>query len=118
VIKAERTIVINRPVDEVFAYVGDQTNTPQWQRGLLEVRRTTDGVPGVGTKHTFVRKFMGRRMEATNEYVAYEPGKRIAFKTTTGPVPLEASYLFEATNWGYQAHLENRDACDRNPWSC
>ena len=55
---------------------------------------------GVGTTHTFVRNFIGRRMEATNEYVAYDPDKRITFKTTSGPVRLEASYLFESTAGG------------------
>lgn len=99
-IKVESSIVINRPVEEVFAYVGDQRNTPQWQSGLVEVKRLTDGPPGIGTKHSFVRKFMGRKMEASNEYVAYEPDKRITFKTTSGPVPLEASYLFESLTAG------------------
>ena len=96
-IRAERSAVIDRPIEEVFAFVGDQTNTPQWQAGLVEVRRTSDGPIGVGTTHTIVRSFMGRRMEADNEYVAYEPNKRIAFRTTSGPVRLEASYLFEST---------------------
>jgi len=95
VIKQEKSIVIHRPIEEVFNYVSDQRNTPQWQSGLMEVRRTTEGPLGVGTKHTFVRNFMGRRMEASNEYVAYEPNKLITFKTTSGPVRLEASYLFE-----------------------
>jgi uncharacterized protein YndB with AHSA1/START domain len=94
-IRATQSAVIDRPVHDVFAYVGDQTNTPHWQAGLVEVRRTTDGPIGVGTTHTFVRSFMGRRMEADNEYVAYEPNERIAFKTTSGPVRMEASYLFE-----------------------
>ena len=39
-------------------------------------------------------------MEADNEYVAYEPNKRIAFRTTSGPVRLEASYLFEPSAAG------------------
>jgi uncharacterized protein YndB with AHSA1/START domain len=99
-IKAEQSAIIERPIDEVFAFVGDQTNTPRWQAGLVEVRRTSDGPPGVGTTHTFVRTFMRRRMEADNVYVAYEPNERIAFKTTSGPVRLEASYLFEATDGG------------------
>jgi uncharacterized protein YndB with AHSA1/START domain len=94
-IRAELTAVIDRPIEDVFAFVGDQTNTPRWQSGLLEVRRTSDGPIGVGTTHTLVRTFMRRRMEADNEYVAYEPNKRIAFRTTSGPVRLEASYLFE-----------------------
>ena len=94
-VKAERTVVIDRPIQQVFAYVTDQTNTPHWQAGLVEVRRTTPGPIGVGTKHTFVRNFMGRRMEADNEYVAYEPDRLVTFRTTSGP-PLMASYLFEA----------------------
>jgi uncharacterized protein YndB with AHSA1/START domain len=100
VIKAEQSAIIDRPIAEVFAYVGDQTKTPAWQSGLVEVRRTTNGPLGVGTKHTFVRTFMRRKMEADNEYVAYEPNKLITFKTTSGPVRLEASYLFEPTAEG------------------
>ena len=38
---------------------------------------------------------MGRRMEADNEYVAYEPDRLVTFRTTSGP-PLVASYLFDA----------------------
>ena len=94
-VKAERTVVIDRPVEEVFAYVTDQTNTPNWQAGLMEVKRTTAGPIGVGTKHTFVRNFIGRRMEADNEYVAYELNRLVTFRTTSGPA-LVASYLFDA----------------------
>jgi uncharacterized protein YndB with AHSA1/START domain len=99
-IKAEKSMVIKRPIEEVFAYVGDQTNTPRWQSGLVEVRRLTDGPPRVGTQHAFVRRFMGRKMEAKNEYIAYEPHRLITFRTITGPVALEASYLFEAVAGG------------------
>jgi len=95
VVKEERTVVIDRPIQQVFAYVTDQTNTPSWQAGLLEVHRTTSGPIGVGTKHTFVRSFMGRRMQADNEYVAYEPDKLVTFRTTSGP-PMTASYVFDA----------------------
>jgi uncharacterized protein YndB with AHSA1/START domain len=94
-IKAEKSIVIERPVEDVFAYVGDQTNAVHWQAGLIEVRRLTDGPIGLGTRHTIVRTFMGRRLAVDNEYVAFEPGRRIAFRTTSGPMPLEASYVVE-----------------------
>jgi len=99
-IKAEKSIVIERPVEDVFAYVGDQTNAVHWQAGLVEVRRLTDGPSGVGTRHTIVRTFMGRRLAVDNEYVAFEPGRRIAFRTTSGPMPLEASYLVEPAEGG------------------
>jgi uncharacterized protein YndB with AHSA1/START domain len=96
---AEQTIVIDRPVGEVFAFVTDQRNTPQWQAGLLEVKRLTDGPSGVGTRHALVRSFLGRRMEATNVYVAFETDRLVTFKTTSGP-PVEASYIFEAAGRG------------------
>jgi uncharacterized membrane protein len=96
---AEQTIVIDRPVGEVFDFVTDMRNTPQWQAGLVEVQRLTDGPSGIGTRHVFVRNFLGRRMEGTNEFTAYEPEKLVTFKTTSGP-PLEASYFFEPAGTG------------------
>jgi uncharacterized protein YndB with AHSA1/START domain len=68
--KLERSVIIRRPLEEVFAYVGDQMKAPEWQSGLTEVRRTTEGPVGVGTKHSLVRKMMGRETRATNEYIA------------------------------------------------
>jgi uncharacterized protein YndB with AHSA1/START domain len=94
-IRAEKSTVIRRSVEDVFAYVGDQTNAVHWQAGLVEVRRLTDGPSRVGTRHRIVRTFMGRRLVVENEYVAFEPGRRVVFRTTSGPMPLEASYVVE-----------------------
>jgi uncharacterized protein YndB with AHSA1/START domain len=91
VIRVEKSTIVHRPSDEVFAFVADQLNAPRWQSGIVEVRRLTDGPPGVGTRHTFTRTLMGRRMSGENEYVAFEPGKRVVFRTTSGP-RLVASY--------------------------
>lgn len=94
-IAAEGSIDINRTADDVFAYVSDQSNGPLWQPGLLEVRRTTEGPIGVGTRHTFVRTFMGRRMEASNEYTRYEPNTLVAFEFTGGGMAGQGSYVVE-----------------------
>jgi hypothetical protein len=95
VIRVEKSTVVHRPSHEVFAFVADQTNAARWQSGIVEVRRLTDGPPGVGTRHTFTRTLMGRRMTGENEYVAFEPGKQVAFRTTSGP-RLLASYAVTA----------------------
>jgi uncharacterized protein YndB with AHSA1/START domain len=99
-IRAEKSTVIRRSVEDVFAYVGDQTNAVHWQAGLVEVQRLTDGPSGVGTRHRIVRTFMGRRLAVENEYVAFEPGRRVVFRTTSGPMPLEASYVVELAEGG------------------
>jgi uncharacterized protein YndB with AHSA1/START domain len=93
-ITVEKSIVIGRPAAEVFAYVADQTNAPGWQRGLLEVRRTTDGPISIGTRHTVVRTLMGRRLELSNEYTRYEPNTLVSFEWS-GTIPGEASYIVE-----------------------
>ncbi|MBZ0318811.1 MAG: SRPBCC family protein [Anaerolineae bacterium] len=93
-INVEDSIVINRPIEEVFAYVSDLTNAPEWQTGLIEVRKTTAEPLGIGTQFTFVRKFLGRKLEASNEFTVYKPNEIVTFKTTSGPIAVEASYLF------------------------
>lgn len=95
-IDVEHSVVIRRPIEDVFAFVAEQRNAPQWQSGLLEVRRTTDGPLGVGTRHAAVREFMGRRMELTNEYVEYEPNKKITFNGDSGQMYFEVSYRTES----------------------
>jgi uncharacterized protein YndB with AHSA1/START domain len=76
-------IDISRPAANVFAYVSDQTNGPEWQQGLDEVRRTTGDAIGVGTRHTFVRRLGRRQVTGDNEYVEFEPGRRVLFSFTS-----------------------------------
>ncbi len=98
-IRVEKSVMIDRPSDDVFAYVADQRNAIHWQSGIVEIRRLSDGLPGVGTRHAFVRTLMGRQVAGENEYVDYEPGRRVAFRTTSGPALL-ASYIVEPTTAG------------------
>ena len=89
-------IEIGRPAADVFAFVSDQTNAPRWQSGLDEVHRLTPGPIRVGSEHSFIRRFAGRRIEARNKFVAFEAGRIVAFDILPGGgVTGEASYLVE-----------------------
>lgn len=97
-ISVETRIEIGRSAADVFAFVSDQTNAPRWQSGLEEVHRLTPGPVGIGSQHTFVRRFAGRRIESRNTFVAFEPGRFVAFDIPPGGgVTGEASYLVEPT---------------------
>ena len=98
-ISVEKSTVIARPCEAVFAFVSDQANAAQWQSGIVDIRRLTDGPPGVGTRYAFTRTLMGRRMTGENVYVEFDPGRRVAFRTTSGP-GLLASYAAEPTPGG------------------
>ncbi|MGH3366679.1 MAG: SRPBCC family protein [Nocardioidaceae bacterium] len=95
-IDLETSVEIARPVHEVFAFVADQTNAPQWQTDLREVRRLTDGPIGVGSEHEFVRTFAGRRFASRNRFVAFEPDRYVKFEIPSGWISGTASYRTEA----------------------
>ena len=100
-VTSEKIITINRPIQEVFAYVSDLQNGPQWQNGLVEARRITEGPLGIGTQYTDVRKFTGGRLlESVIQCTTYEPNKKIVLKTISGSWPYEDTFLFESTGRG------------------
>lgn len=95
----EASVVINRPIEEVFAYVIDIKNMPQWA-GFPEVEQTSEGPVGVGTTARGVSQFLGQRMEWTMEITEYEPNRKIKEKITSGPMSMEASVTFEPVEGG------------------
>ena len=91
-IDLETTVEIDRPVPEVFAFVADQTNAPEWQDGLHEVRRLTEGPIGVGTEHEFIRRFVGRKMVSRNRFVSFEEDRFVEFEIPDGWLTGRGSY--------------------------
>ena len=96
----EENITINRPIQEVFAYVSDFEKSTKWQSGLVEVKGISAGPLGGGSQFTGVRNFMGRRMEAVAKLTAFEQDKQFAYKTISGTAPFEQSWLFETVPGG------------------
>lgn len=45
----EGTTVVDRPIEEVFAFLADGTNDPKFSPRVQEIAKTTDGPVGVGT---------------------------------------------------------------------
>jgi uncharacterized protein YndB with AHSA1/START domain len=98
-IKVDSSVVINKPIAEVFAFVTDGGNSTKWQGGVEAV--IPDGPPNVvGSKFTEVRKFMGQEMKSQMEIVALEANKTWAAKVLTGPVPYVVTVTFDAEGAG------------------
>ena len=94
-IKVESSVVINKPLAEVFAFATNNDNTTKWQGGVEAV--IAEGPPNVvGSKYTEVRKFMGQEMKSTMELTAFEPNVKWAAKVVKGPVPFEVTATYEA----------------------
>jgi uncharacterized membrane protein len=98
VARAEHTVVVERPPDEVFRFLTDLANVPEWQSGAVEVR-APDSLD-VGTTYVEVLKFLGKRFEATLEVTEYEPGRRFSLRTLSGPIPFQVRHELEPADNG------------------
>jgi uncharacterized membrane protein len=87
-------IVINRPSDEVAAYVADPSNAPQWYANIDSVEWRTEPPVEVGSRMAFVARFLGRRLAYTYEIVELVPGERLVMRTAQGPFPMETTYTW------------------------
>jgi len=105
-IKVKTSVVINRPVEEVFEYMSDPSNNVQWQSGTIESKQTSEGPAGVGTTTQSVTQFLGKRLESTGEITEYEPNRRVGVKSTSGPIPITATTTFEEVEGGTKVTLE------------
>ncbi|HEY2795299.1 MAG TPA: SRPBCC family protein [Micromonosporaceae bacterium] len=92
---ASHEVVIDRPIDEVFAFLADGLNDPQWREGILEIERLTEFADfGAMYKQT-VRGPGSSRVRSDYYISAYEPPRLLGFEVTAGPV--RPSGRFELT---------------------
>ncbi len=103
--KLEFSIVINRPVEEVFAFLCNAENDPKWASGSIEVKKMSQGPIGVGTSWRSVGKFLGQRMESESEVTEYEPNRKYASKIKVESMPYEARATFERVEGGTQVNV-------------
>lgn len=82
------SIVIERPIEEVFAVLADLENDPKWRREWVDATKTSQGPLGVGATFLLVGQLLRWRIEAEYEVTQYEPNRITAWKTLRGPLPL------------------------------
>ena len=98
-VNMEVSIVINRPVDEVFTYLIDLEKNVIWRSGTVEAKKTSSGPIGLGTTYRMVNSAFGRRMEGEAEVTEYESNRRYVTKNRSG-VPIETERIFEPVGMG------------------
>jgi uncharacterized membrane protein len=77
VLEFENTIRIDRPLDDVFAFLSDFENIPKWNYYVLEVRQLSESPIGVGTTYHQVRK----TDQQDFRIIEFEPNHTVAVKT-------------------------------------
>jgi uncharacterized membrane protein len=102
-LRVEYSVVINKPVEQVWNFLTDFQNTPKWDIGVLETRQTSPGDKGLGTTFLNIGPFLGRDSLREYKVTEYEPNRKVTVKLIT-PSKLaqqaEVSYIFESVNSG------------------
>ncbi len=97
----EKSIIINRPIGTVFAYLSHFENESKWMPGVLQTTQISEGSVGVGTRYLEVSSVLPLvRAKEVYEITEYESNKKIAFKSVSGPFNFTGSCRVEPLDTG------------------
>jgi uncharacterized protein YndB with AHSA1/START domain len=91
----ENTVMIARPIEDVFAFLSDLENIPKWNYAIVETRKISEGPVGVGTTYHQVRS-VPRRSEERLEITTYNPPRQLQIRGQLGPFASRLIYALDA----------------------
>ena len=93
--KYQNSILINRPLAEVFALLSNAENESKWKSGDVEITKTSPGPIGIDSTWCSVAHILGERIENQMGYTEYEQNWKYTVKSQSGPYPYESQVTFE-----------------------
>ena len=85
------TASIDRPRDQVAAYLRDPANDTTWIGGIRSARLLTPRPVTVGSQVERVASFLGRRVQYVNE-ITELTAERLAMRSVRSPFPMRVTY--------------------------
>ena len=85
------TASIDRPRDQVAAYLRDPANDTHWIGGIRSARLLTPRPVAVGSQVERVASFLGRRVQYVNE-ITELTADRLAMRSVRSPFPMRVTY--------------------------
>ena len=83
-VRVEASVDINRPIEDVFAYLADPTKAPEWMSGIVENTVEGGGPIHAGSRIKGVVKIL-RKFDFTAEVTKYDPPHTLAVRGVFGP---------------------------------
>ncbi len=107
-VAGEASVEINKPINEVFSYVGDNFfyNYPKWAKEVTEFQPLDGEKVFVGAKAKQVRRESGAEIESVFEITDYNPLIKLTFQGTDASY--KHIYLLENSNQEQQTRLTFR----------
>lgn len=95
-----KSIIIQRPVEEVFNLASCLIRCSVWQSTVVSAEKITEGPVGVGTTYRHQVKFLGTVAEIHPTITVWEPSRRMGFQDDDVHSPSGAVYTFESVDGG------------------
>lgn len=76
---------LDRPIEQVFAFLTDAANHPQWDASSLAMEPTQPGPWRPGLEFREVRRIGPRRVEIWSRIAALDPPHAMEIESLTGP---------------------------------
>ncbi len=96
----KQSVVVNLPTEEIFAYMSDLENLPDWSSVVIAARKISRESMHVGATVRCTIRFLGRWFEISFEIVECNPNRYLTIKSISGVAPCLISYQFEPVEGG------------------
>jgi carbon monoxide dehydrogenase subunit G len=105
-VRFELSVEIARPVHEVWEYLIEPENVPEWQSSAVSSHQISDGPIGLGTHLEDERRFLGRRATSEVEVTEFEPERLFTLHGISGPVRFTVRHRLQETDEGTRLAVE------------
>lgn len=95
-VNVQSEIIIHCRKIRVWEYVSDPDNAPEWYANIQSVNWKTPKPAELGTKVSFVGRFMRRTLAYIYEITEWVPLEHVTMQITKGPFPMKTIYSFRS----------------------
>jgi len=99
-------VLVDRPIQDVFAFISNPMNLPRWQNMLVEIKPAAPGPVEVGAKYLTKGEMLGRKLEGQVEITDYELNSKFGYQGSVGPMQVHGLISLKPAGTGSRLTLK------------
>jgi carbon monoxide dehydrogenase subunit G len=104
-ITLDLSTLVDRSMPDVFRFLSNPLNTPQWQSMVAHIEPVTPGAAELGSKYKVTAEMLGRKIDGQLEITACEPPTRFGFTNQAGPMQVTVTMTLKSAGSGTKIAL-------------
>lgn len=104
-ITLDLSTLVDRPVPEIFEFLSNPLNLPQWQKMVATIEQISPGAPAVGARYKVSAEVMGRKIDGQMHITAFEPPHKVGFVNQAGPMRVDITVTLKPVGSGAKIAL-------------